>query len=130
LIVKKPLLYLANRLWLILLIYVLSVLCSSALFAAFENRPFTDGLWWSFVTALTIGYGDLSPASPAGRVTGVLFGHFWIFGIVPLIVGNIVCKVLEDRNKFTHAEQEWQENALKAIAAKAGVELPPPPADY
>jgi voltage-gated potassium channel len=127
---KKSLLYVANRLWLIMLIYVLSVCAAAALFSSFESKPFDDGLWWATVTALTIGYGDLSPATAAGRATGVLFGHFWIFGIVPLVIGNIVSKVLEDRNKFTHLEQEWQEKALKAIAAKAGVELPPPPADY
>lgn len=127
---KKILLFVANRLWLIFVIYIISVLISAGLFSHFENKSYGDGFWWSVVTALTIGYGDLSPATIPGRITGIVFGHFWIFGIIPLIIGNIVCRVLEDKNKFTHQEQEWQENALKLIAQKVGVQLPDAPADY
>jgi voltage-gated potassium channel len=127
---KKLILFVANRLWLILLIYVASLTISAALFSHFEGKSFVDGLWWSAVTALTIGYGDLSPASLAGRITGVVFGHIVILGIVPLIIGNVISRLLEDKNKFTHQEQEWQEAALKKIAQKVGVQLDDAPADF
>jgi voltage-gated potassium channel len=35
-----------------------------------------------------------------------LLGHFWIFLIIPMIVANIVVNLVEDKNLFTHAEQE------------------------
>lgn len=82
------------------------------------------------MTALTIGYGDLSPTTTGGRITAFVFAHFWILGIISLIVANIVTRVMKDENKFTHLEQEWQEEVMKLIAEKLGVVLPPSPKDH
>lgn len=37
-----------------------------------EGMTFFDGIWWSFVTATTVGYGDISPSTPAGRVIAAI----------------------------------------------------------
>ncbi|WP_158290270.1 potassium channel family protein [Ramlibacter sp. WS9] len=97
--------YVANRIWLILGIYSLSLLAGAASFALLEQKSFGEGLWWAAVTALTIGYGDLTPVTPAGRVAGTFFGHFWIFVVIPMIIANIILHLIEDKNIFTDEEQ-------------------------
>ena len=31
-----------------------------------------DALWWGYVTATTVGYGDQYPVTPGGRITGLI----------------------------------------------------------
>ena len=115
---KSILLYVANRIWLILLIYLASLILGASLFAVAENKSFFDGLWWASVTALTIGYGDLTPTTAVGRALGVALGHFWIFLIIPMIIANILMHLIEDRNAFTHEEQIEIIERLKRIDAR------------
>jgi voltage-gated potassium channel len=49
-----------------------SILCATFGMMYFEQMTFTDSLWWSFVTATTVGYGDLSPSTNAGRIIASL----------------------------------------------------------
>lgn len=37
-----------------------------------EGMSVFDGIWWSFVTATTVGYGDISPSTAAGRVIAAI----------------------------------------------------------
>jgi voltage-gated potassium channel Kch len=50
----------------------------AAAIAYFEQIPFAEALYFSFVTGLTIGYGDISPVTPVGRVVAVLTGFIGI----------------------------------------------------
>ena len=112
---KKILMYVANRIWLILGIYVASLLLGAATFALLEAKSFSDGLWWATVTAMTVGYGDLTPTTPAGRIAGVVFGHFWIFVVIPMIIANIILHLIEDKNVFTDEEQKELMQSVKNV---------------
>ena len=47
--------------------------------AKLEGWPPSDGLYFSFVTGLTIGYGDLVPKAASTRVLAMLIGLCGIF---------------------------------------------------
>ncbi len=36
-----------------------------------ENRPVGDGIYWAVVTMTTVGYGDITPKTPKGKVLTV-----------------------------------------------------------
>ncbi len=122
---KKTLIYVANRIWLILAIYAASLLLGAATFAYLEGKSFADGFWWAVVTALTVGYGDLTPATHAGRIAGVIFGHFWIFAVIPMIIANIILHLVEDKNLFTDEEQkELMQRVQHLEALLSGAVMP------
>jgi hypothetical protein len=39
-----------------------------------EGWPFGDGLYFTFITGLTIGYGDLVPRQPLSRFFAIVIG--------------------------------------------------------
>ena len=49
-------------------------------------HSFGDALWFSLVTMTTVGYGDLSPVTPLGRVLGTVFALCSI-GILTALIG-------------------------------------------
>jgi voltage-gated potassium channel len=61
------------------LLVVGSIFSSGLLITVLEPElSFADGLWWSIVTLTTVGYGDISPSTPGGRV---LAGLIMLVGI-------------------------------------------------
>jgi len=62
--------------------YTLFLLIASGLMPLIEPRnyhSFFDGLWWSIVTATTVGYGDVVPHTEAGRILAII-----------IIVGGVI----------------------------------------
>ena len=83
--------------------YVLMIAASMILLAAvamtyFEKMSFPDALWWSFVTATTVGYGDLSPASGAGRIIACVLMLVGI-GLIGSLTSTITSFFLREQPK-------------------------------
>jgi len=115
---KNTIIWLSSSIWRIIALYILSLLIGAGVFSVAEAKPFFDSLWWCCVSALTIGYGDIYPVTAVGRVAAMLFSHFWIMFIAPLVIANILNIALEDRNLFSHEEQEEMKALLKRLADK------------
>jgi voltage-gated potassium channel len=89
--------YFLRVLWKIKIIvfWLLTVLVAdAAAIAYFEKMPFADALYFTFVTGLTIGYGDIAPVTPIGRLVAILTGLQGLL-ITGLIVAVAVFAVKE-----------------------------------
>ena len=76
----------ASRIRGVLFTLILLIAAGGWLLARLESIPFWDGQYLAFVTALTIGYGDVSPTLPLPKVICILLGVIGMIW-VGLIVG-------------------------------------------
>jgi len=90
------------------LIYVLYftlfvILISSVAISYFEDMSFINGIWWSFVTATTVGYGDISPSSLGGRIVASVLMLVGI-GAIGMLTGTIATYFLSPVNNMSQAD--------------------------
>ena len=82
----------------VLMICAIAILLAAVAMTYFEKMSFPDALWWSFVTATTVGYGDLSPASGIGRIIACLLMLVGI-GLIGSLTSTITSFFLRDSAK-------------------------------
>jgi voltage-gated potassium channel len=75
----------AVYLWLLALIMFGAVIISAT-----ENVSLGKAVYFSFITGLTVGYGDIVPSTPIGQLTSVLLG---LVGI--LFTGVVVAAAVQ-----------------------------------
>ena len=69
----------------VLLVLFLVLIASALLIAEIDDIPISDALYFTFITALTVGFGDITPTTGLTRAIAVLIGFV---GVV--LVGLIV----------------------------------------
>ncbi len=74
-----------------------AVLASSCAMVYFEGMRFQDAVWWSFVTATTVGYGDLSPETSIGRVIAAILMLVGI-GLIGALTSTITSFFLKEQS--------------------------------
>ena len=89
-----------NGLYKVLTTAAFVLVLSTVLVTHFEPsiQTYADGLWWSIVTATTVGYGDLSPSTQTGRLVAIMLMLVGI-GIVGMLTGSITTYFVRDTKK-------------------------------
>ena len=60
------------------------------------------GMWWALETVTTVGYGDVVPATPAGKIIGsflLLGGLAFLTVIIAMITGGFVARYNARRSR-------------------------------
>ncbi len=100
----------------IVLVVITLVLVSGALARLVEPEVFTSlGLayWWAITTVTTVGYGDVVPETPGGRVVGALLMLTGL-SLIPTLTSVIVATLI---GKRTQAQTEHFEQQLAISTA-------------
>ncbi|MBM7540194.1 potassium channel family protein [Amphibacillus cookii] len=78
-----------------------------------EGMSISDGIWWSFVTTTTVGYGDISPESIGGRILAGLLMLIGI-GFIGMLTGTIATFFINGIDK----PKPYKKEALDRIKNK------------
>lgn len=104
------------------LIYILYLNIASVLLGAIgiyllekgtTVQSYGDAIWWAFVTATTVGYGDIAPATPAGRCIAAVLMICGI-GLISMLTGTIATYFTQ---KAARSEKEERLSALRDAAS-------------
>jgi Ion channel len=69
--------------------------CLSILEPQTVKGGYGDGIWWAIVTASTVGYGDISPSTPAGRLIAVALMLVGI-GLMSTLAASITAHFVQE----------------------------------
>ena len=117
-------------------IYLSLLLVSAVLYMNLEGRTFLESFYWAGTTATSTGYGDIIPKTVGGQVLAFVLMHVSIFGVAPLIIVRLVDRLNQNRDAFTHEEQQLildsivrVEAAVRRLEQQSAAGVPAPRGD-
>ena len=78
----------------IFLVLLALIILGAGAIAMYENIPLGEAMYFSFITGMTIGYGDIVPHTTVGRVVSIALGFVGIL-FTGLVVAVMVRAVQE-----------------------------------
>jgi len=100
------------------LVAVVTALAGGAAFASAEPGHSTwDGVWWAVATMTTVGYGDLSPETTAGRLVGIAVMLVGV-GFIALVTGAVAERFLAGTVEHVEEDVEELESADREVLAE------------
>ena len=98
----------------------MAVVITSALamrvFDPHEYATYGKGLWWALQTVTTVGYGDVTPTHPSGRIVGaivMLWGTAYLAILTATITSTFVARAEMEYRRRTAETEEASEKQLE-----------------
>jgi voltage-gated potassium channel len=117
----------------LVLYYLVLVLVASVVFSVAEGKSIVDSIYWAGITATSVGYGDVTPSTLIGRITGLILAHASILFILPLWIARMASTMIENQHEFTEDEQQYILTTCKMMRerlsqgnSQQGPSAPPP----
>lgn len=108
-----------NRLGTTLAIALVVVVISGMLMTRIEPRMGTiyDGIWWAWVTVFTVGYGDIAPQTPTGRLFGGLLILLGV-GLISLLTANLAAFLIGSEVEKVEQEEQQADKLMHEILGR------------
>ena len=113
-----------------LLVYALGMVVIAATVVTTAERghdtidSFPDALWWSIVTVTTVGYGDMTPVTTAGRAMAVFLMLTGI-GLFGGLTANLASAMVRSENDVEENVKTLLREVRHLRAQVGGLEPPP-----
>ena len=87
------------------------------------DPKFSTGLWWAWVTISTVGYGDVTPSTEAGRLvaTPLIMIGVGVCGYISAFMMQVMSHQ-DDEEHFTKQDLLRLENKLDKLAQRLNIE--------
>lgn len=102
------------------------VLGSGALIRALDHSEYPNiwvGMWWALQTVTTVGYGDVSPTKPSGRIIAtfvMLYGVAFVTIFVAAITSIFVARAAAERGIAEDEAEQRIEARLDVMDDRLG----------
>ena len=100
------------------------VIGAGALMRLIDHREYASiwvGMWWAIQTVTTVGYGDVTPREPNGRIVAtfvMLEGIAFLAIVTASITSTFVERASRDRNRDEDLHEQRLEERLAGMEAE------------
>ena len=90
------------------------VVAGGALMRFIDHKEYDSiwvGMWWAIQTVTTVGYGDVTPANPAGRIVAALLMLEGV-AFLAIITAAITSTFVQRASQLRSPDEGTEENSL------------------